>query len=331
VAVAAGAYHSLAVTNDGKVWTWGDNTYGQLGNGTVGGSNNQASNVPGFSGAVAVAGGFGHSLALKSDGTVWSWGSNWFGELGNGTHSDSGVAAPVARLAGATAIAAGGYHSLAVGVGVSLAPDPVTLSVGGSTLLTVTISPAQPTPTTVTIACSDPTKVSVPANVVVPANTASATFTATGVGAGSATITVTLPSSLGGASAAVTAHVLAVSLAGASGPAALQVGQTGQGTVTLTGPAPAGGITVGLSAAPGGVVSVPGSVTVPQGQTSAQFPITAVGPGTATVTATFGSTNASFVVAVIEPIPLLSRGGEMILVILLAASALVILRGRFTS
>jgi alpha-tubulin suppressor-like RCC1 family protein len=65
----------------GESWAWGQNDYGQLGDGT-----NTARNTPvqvrGLSGMQDIDGGFGHSLALKSDGTVWAWGRNKFGQLG---------------------------------------------------------------------------------------------------------------------------------------------------------------------------------------------------------------------------------------------------------
>src|SRR5205085_12221137 len=68
--------------SDGTVWAWGDNTYGQLGIGTFGGSRNSPTQVSNLSGVVAVkAGGSGHSLALKADGNVWAWGLNDDGQL----------------------------------------------------------------------------------------------------------------------------------------------------------------------------------------------------------------------------------------------------------
>lgn len=109
-----GGSHSLALKNDGTVWAWGYNNYGQLGNGTT-----TASNVPiivsSLSGAIAIAAGKYYSLVLKNDGTVWAWGANGSGELGNGTWTQNNVPAPVSTLTGVTAIAAsGGGHSLAL-------------------------------------------------------------------------------------------------------------------------------------------------------------------------------------------------------------------------
>jgi YVTN family beta-propeller protein len=113
VAIAGGVTHSLALKSDGTVWAWGNNGNGQLGNGTF-----VASNTPvqasGLSGIVAIAAdGIGfHSIALKSDGTVWAWGDNELGELGNGTFTESDTPVQVSGLSGVVAIAAGGYHSL---------------------------------------------------------------------------------------------------------------------------------------------------------------------------------------------------------------------------
>lgn len=82
VAVAAGQTHSLAVADDGNVWSWGSNSSGELGNNTL-----SPSSVPvqvGLTGVVAAAAGANFSAALRSDGTVWAWGSDAWGELGQG-------------------------------------------------------------------------------------------------------------------------------------------------------------------------------------------------------------------------------------------------------
>jgi alpha-tubulin suppressor-like RCC1 family protein len=92
---------------------WGDNIYGQLGDGI-----NTDSNVPvqvlNLSGITAIAGGGDHSLALKQDGTVWAWGWNGYGQLGNGTTFDGNLPVPVSGLTGIAAIAAGSGHSFAL-------------------------------------------------------------------------------------------------------------------------------------------------------------------------------------------------------------------------
>lgn len=84
--VAVGYNHVLALTQDGAVYSWGSNEYGQLG---IEGS--QLSAVPvkvsGLQDVVGIAAGSGHSIALKSDGTVWCWGDGRFGQLGDGTRT----------------------------------------------------------------------------------------------------------------------------------------------------------------------------------------------------------------------------------------------------
>ena len=62
----------------------GVNTNGQLGDGTRI-NRKEPVQVKGLTGVIAVATGVGHSLALKSDGTVWAWGYNGYGQLGDGT------------------------------------------------------------------------------------------------------------------------------------------------------------------------------------------------------------------------------------------------------
>jgi alpha-tubulin suppressor-like RCC1 family protein len=114
--MAGGAYHSLAVTSDGRAWAWGyDGGSGVLGNGKA---NTYESAVPvqviNLTGAIAVAGGEMHSVALRSDGTVWAWGGNGYGQLGNGGTTHSLVPVQVSNLTGATAVAAGDYYSLAL-------------------------------------------------------------------------------------------------------------------------------------------------------------------------------------------------------------------------
>src|SRR5919202_2518513 len=85
VAVAAGGGHSLALRSDGTVWAWGANNDGQLGRGTVTASpSKNPTQVTGLINVTAIAAGDNHSLALRSDGTVWAWGDNSSGQLGLG-------------------------------------------------------------------------------------------------------------------------------------------------------------------------------------------------------------------------------------------------------
>ncbi|MGO8674153.1 MAG: PKD domain-containing protein, partial [Capsulimonadaceae bacterium] len=113
--IAAGDDHSLGVESNGSVWAWGANEYGQLG---LPAENPVESKVPvqvsGLTGVTAVAGGSGHSVGLRSDGTVQAWGLNTSGQLGNGTVVNSYAPVTVSGLTDVTAIAAGGLHSLAL-------------------------------------------------------------------------------------------------------------------------------------------------------------------------------------------------------------------------
>jgi len=95
-AVAAGFGHTLALKSDGSLWTWGNNSKGQLGNGLTNGIVIDSPTPVGISGLVGItdiAGGYEGSVAvkgvLKGDGTVWAWGSNNYGQLGNGLALDS--------------------------------------------------------------------------------------------------------------------------------------------------------------------------------------------------------------------------------------------------
>jgi YD repeat-containing protein len=87
-AVSAGGNHTVALKNDGTVWTWGYNGSGQLGNGTSTNSGTAAM-IADLAGVIAISAGGDHTLALKSDGTVWTWGYNAQGQLGNGTTANS--------------------------------------------------------------------------------------------------------------------------------------------------------------------------------------------------------------------------------------------------
>jgi alpha-tubulin suppressor-like RCC1 family protein len=117
-AVVAGAGHSLAVTSAGAVIAWGLDLFGALGNGSTGGSSATPVTVtlPVGTRVTAVAAGSLHSLALTSTGSVFAWGYNADGELGDGGTANTDVPVKVDLPAGTkvTAIAAGGYYSLAV-------------------------------------------------------------------------------------------------------------------------------------------------------------------------------------------------------------------------
>lgn len=114
VSVAAGNYHSLALKSDGTLWAWGYNSNGQLGDG----KQVFRSTVPIQVGAdtdwQSISAGVYFTVALKSNGTLWTWGYNVYGELGNGSTAQNTVPMQIGSDTNWRSIAAGDYHTLAL-------------------------------------------------------------------------------------------------------------------------------------------------------------------------------------------------------------------------
>jgi alpha-tubulin suppressor-like RCC1 family protein/subtilisin family serine protease len=105
----------MALKADGTVWAWGMNNNGQLGNGTRDGlSHPIPQQVPGLTDVTWISVSSYHCVAVKGDGTVWCWGYNEEGELGNGTTTNSFVPVQVTGLTGIVQADAGDLHSAAV-------------------------------------------------------------------------------------------------------------------------------------------------------------------------------------------------------------------------
>ncbi len=114
VAVAGGASHSLALKSNGTVWAWtSNNSMGSVGDGTTT-ARYSAVQVSTLTGITAISAGYYDNMALKSDGTVWTWGLNTNGELGTGTTTNQTSPVQVSSLSGITAVSCGYYHDLAL-------------------------------------------------------------------------------------------------------------------------------------------------------------------------------------------------------------------------
>lgn len=105
--IAAGGAFNCAVANDGSLWAWGNNDFGQLGNGGTVQSPSPVRVMKGAgiplnnqSSVVKVVAGLSHALALLSDGSVWGWGYNIYGQLGNNSKVDSLYAVQVVDFTG---------------------------------------------------------------------------------------------------------------------------------------------------------------------------------------------------------------------------------------
>jgi hypothetical protein len=112
-AVSAGGNHTCVVRSNGSVSCWGDNSHGQLGVGTNAANALLPVRVSSLSNAVAIAAGFAHTCAVLSDGTVWCWGQNQSGQLGNGTTTDAFAPVRVSGLANIQMVTAGYNHTCA--------------------------------------------------------------------------------------------------------------------------------------------------------------------------------------------------------------------------
>ena len=96
--VAVGSFHTAAIKTDGTLWTWGGNNVGRLGDNTITDRFTPVTTFAGGTNWKQVTCGYGHTAAIKTDGTLWTWGSNYDGQLGNNTTTQ--ILTPVTTSAG---------------------------------------------------------------------------------------------------------------------------------------------------------------------------------------------------------------------------------------
>jgi alpha-tubulin suppressor-like RCC1 family protein len=113
--VSCGNFHTAAIKTDGTLWTWGDNTYGQLGDNTIVRKSSPVQTVSGGTNWKQVACGSNHTAAIKTDGTLWLWGYNNDAQLGDNTTTHR--SSPVQTVSGGTnwkQVSCGGSHTAAI-------------------------------------------------------------------------------------------------------------------------------------------------------------------------------------------------------------------------
>jgi alpha-tubulin suppressor-like RCC1 family protein len=113
--VVCGSYHCAAIKTDGTLWAWGRNTYGQLGDNSVTHRSSPVQTIAGGTNWKNVDCGYRYIAAIKTDGTLWIWGDNTYGQLGDNTITRR--SSPVQTIAGGTnwkQVSCGQYHTASV-------------------------------------------------------------------------------------------------------------------------------------------------------------------------------------------------------------------------
>ena len=104
--VSCGGGHTAAIKTDGTLWLWGNNNNsifsGALGDGTTTDRSSPVQTVSGGTNWKQVSCGGGFTGAIKTDGTLWTWGSGWSGQLGDGTVGTSSRSSPIQTISGGT-------------------------------------------------------------------------------------------------------------------------------------------------------------------------------------------------------------------------------------
>ena len=112
--LAAGATHTVAVRADGSLWAWGNNANGQLGLGSTGGQQASPVRVGLDTNWASVAAGGTHTVAIKTDGSLWAWGNNASGQLGLSNTTSQNTPQRVGTSTSWASVAAGSAHTVAI-------------------------------------------------------------------------------------------------------------------------------------------------------------------------------------------------------------------------
>ena len=113
--IAAGKNHTVAIKSDGTLWAWGENEYGQLGDGTTIDKSVPTQEISKATDWSSISTRGSHTVAIKNNGTLWSWGYNKNGQLGDGTTTDKSV--PTQESTKATdweSVLTGNIHTVAI-------------------------------------------------------------------------------------------------------------------------------------------------------------------------------------------------------------------------
>lgn len=114
VAVAGGSVHTMALKSNGSIWAWGGNGNGQLGDGTTSGQTMPEQIRNATNDWLSVSNGNSHTMALKSDGTLWAWGNNGNGQLGDGSNADKHTREQIGLDNRWVSVVAGSGHTVAL-------------------------------------------------------------------------------------------------------------------------------------------------------------------------------------------------------------------------
>lgn len=118
--ISVGGAHMAAIRSDGTLWTWGHNFEGELGRGEIVTDPYQPKQVGTEKAWGSVAAGGGHTLAIKEDGSLWSFGGNYRSQLGDGTTVNRAAPVRIGTANDWLAVTAGQEHSLGIRTGGTL-------------------------------------------------------------------------------------------------------------------------------------------------------------------------------------------------------------------